>query len=32
MIMEHSDGYDEMEILNDHMVIIDCLNHMIALV
>jgi hypothetical protein len=35
MIMEHSDGYegyDENEILNDHMVIIDCLNQVIALV
>jgi hypothetical protein len=33
--MERSDGYngyDEMEMLNDHMVIFDCLNHMIALV
>jgi hypothetical protein len=34
MFMEHShgyDGYDENEMLNDHMVIIDCLNQVIAL-
>jgi hypothetical protein len=33
--MEHSDGYedyDENEMLNDHMVIVDCLNQVIALV
>jgi hypothetical protein len=30
--MEHSDGYDENEMLNDHMVIIDYLNQVIALV
>jgi hypothetical protein len=33
MIMEYSDGYegyDENEMLNDHMVIIDCLNQVIA--
>jgi hypothetical protein len=29
--MEHSNGYDEMEMLNDHMVINDCLDHMISL-
>jgi hypothetical protein len=35
MFMEHSDdyeGYDENEMLNDHMVIIDRLNQVIALV
>jgi hypothetical protein len=32
MIMEHSNGYDENEMLNDNMVIIDCLNQVIALV
>jgi hypothetical protein len=35
MIMENSDGcegYDENEMLNGHMVIIDCLNQVIALV
>jgi hypothetical protein len=33
--MKHSDGYegyDENEMLNDHMVIIDCLNQVFALV
>jgi hypothetical protein len=33
MIMEYSDGYegyDENEMLNDHMVIIDYLNQVIA--
>jgi hypothetical protein len=35
MIMEHSDGYDgydENEMPNDHIVIIDCPNQVIALV
>jgi hypothetical protein len=32
MLVEHSDGYDKIEMVNDHMVIIDCLNQVIALV
>jgi hypothetical protein len=31
MFMEHSDGYDENEMLNDHMIVIDGLNQVIAL-